>query len=80
MGINTSGGEERMVNWIMYGKIQEQKRNKLNKSQVMRRLSIDYSTVLEYLDMSPDEYARAAEASMNRTKKADNYQDYNPSA
>jgi transposase len=76
MGINTSGGEERMVNWIMYGKIQEQKRNKLNKSQVMRRLRIDYSTVLKYWDMSPDEYAKAAEAARSRTKKADKYKDF----
>jgi transposase len=76
MGINTSGGEERMVNWIMYGKIQEQKRNKLNKSQVMRRLRIDYSTVLKYWDMSPDEYAKATEAARSRTKKADKYKNF----
>lgn len=75
MGIITSGGEERMVDWIMYGKIQEQKRNGLNKSQAMRRLGIDYGTVLKYWDMRPDEYANTMAAAKNRTKKADKYKE-----
>lgn len=36
-----------MKDWMIYEKIQEMKRNKLNKSQVSRRLGIDYKTVLE---------------------------------
>ena len=43
-----------MVDWIMYGKIQEMKRTGLNKSQTSRHLGIDYKTVLKYWDMSPD--------------------------
>ena len=46
-----------MVDWIMYGKIQEMKRAGLNKSQTSRHLGIDYKTVLKYWDMSPDEYS-----------------------
>ena len=46
-----------MVDWIMYGKIQEMKRTGLNKSQTSRHLGIDYKTVLKYWDMSPDEYS-----------------------
>ena len=76
MCIIISGGEERMVNWIMYGKIQEYKRNGLNKSQAMRRLRIDYGTVLKYWDIEPDEYAKATEAAKRRAKKADKYKNF----
>ena len=45
-----------MVDWIMYGKIQEMKRSGLNKSQTTRRLKIDYKTVMKYWDMRPDDF------------------------
>ena len=47
-----------MKDWMIYEKIQELKRNKLNKSQVSRRLGIDYKTVLKYWDMKPDGFAK----------------------
>jgi transposase len=65
-----------MTNWIMYGKIQEYKRNGLNKSQVQRRLALDYKTILKYWDMSPDEFAANKVNAENRTRKADPYKDY----
>ena len=46
-----------MVDWIMYGKIQEQKRNGLNKSQVARNLQINRETVRTYWDMTPAEFS-----------------------
>ena len=64
-----------MVNWKMYGKIQEQKRKGFNKSQVSRNLGIDYKTVLKYLDMTADDYAEAKEIAESRSKKADKYKD-----
>ena len=60
-----------MVDWIMYGKIQEMKRTGLNKSQTSRHLGIDYKTVLKYWDMSPDEYSATRKVAETRTKKAD---------
>ncbi len=65
-----------MVDWIMYGKIQELKRNGLNKSQTKRRLKIDYKTVLKYWDMTPDDYAAAKAFAESRTKKADKYKPF----
>jgi transposase len=65
-----------MVDWIMYGKIQELKRNGLNKSQIRRRLKIDYKTVLKYWDMAPDDYATAITLAKSRSKKADKYKSY----
>lgn len=59
-----------------YGKIQEYKRNGLKKSQVARRLEVDYKTILKYWDMSPSEYAETAQASKKRRKKADEYKDF----
>ena len=60
---------------MIYEKIQELKRNKLNKSQVSRRLGIDYKTVLKYWDMAPDGFAKARDHAKERTKKADRYRD-----
>ena len=71
-----SGGDGRMVDWIMYGKIQEHKRNGLNKSQTKRRLGIDYKTVLKYWDMEPDDYAASKAFADNRSKKADKYKSF----
>lgn len=64
-----------MKDWMIYEKIQELKRNKLNKSQTSRQLGIDYKTVLKYWDMPPDGFAKALDKSKERTKKADKYKD-----
>jgi transposase len=60
----------------MYGKIQEKKRDGLNKSQTSRQLGIDYKTVLKYWDMTPDDYSATKIAADSRTKKADRYKDF----
>lgn len=65
-----------MIDWMNYGKIQEYKRNGLKKSQVARRLGVDYKTILKYWDMSPAQYAEAEQASKKRRKKADEYKDF----
>lgn len=65
-----------MVDWIMYAKIQEQKRNGLNKSQTARKLKINRETVRTYWDMTPGEYAIRVENAKTRTKKADNYKEF----
>lgn len=65
-----------MIDWMDFGKIQEYKRNGLKKSQVARRLEVDYKTILKYWDMSPTEYAEAEQASKKRRKKADEYKDF----
>lgn len=65
-----------MINWMNYGKIQEYKRNGLKKSQVARRLGIDYKTVLKYWNMPPAEYAEVEQISKKRRKKADEYKDF----
>ena len=65
-----------MKNWMIYEKIQELKRNHLNKSQVSRRLHIDYKTVSKYWDMPPDEFASYKNRAQRRSKKADVHKDY----
>lgn len=62
--------KERMTDWMKYGKIQEHKRNGLTKSQVQRRLEIDYKTVLKYWEMTPDEFAAEREQAHTRAKKS----------
>lgn len=65
-----------MVDWIMYSKIREQKRNGLNKSQTARNLQINRETVRTYWDMTPSEYYIKLVNAKTRTKKADDYKDF----
>ena len=59
-----------------YEKIQELKRNHLNKSQVSRRLNVDYKTVSKYWDMPPDEFSACRNRAQRRKRKADAYKDF----
>jgi len=59
-----------------YMKIQELKRDHLNRSQASRQLGLDYKTVCKYWDMPANVYAEAQEASKTRTKKADPHKDF----
>lgn len=65
-----------MTSWMIYEKIRELKRKKLNKSQVCRYLGIDYKTVLKYWDMAPDDFSKARSDAGVRKRKADVYKDY----
>ena len=65
-----------MKNWVCYEKIQEMKRNYLNKSQIARKLQIDRRTVMKYWDMTADEFARVREGAKKRKKKADEYKPF----
>ena len=65
-----------MKSWMIYEKIQELKRHKLNKSQTSKKLGIDFKTVSKYWDMPPDEFAEARKNAGCRQKKADFYKDY----
>ena len=65
-----------MIDWMDGWILEEYKRNGLKKSQVARRLEVDYKTILKYWDMSPTEYAEAEQASKKRRKKADEYKDF----
>ena len=65
-----------MKSWMIYEKIQELKRHKLNKSQTSKKLGIDFKTVNKYWDMPPDDFAIARQNAGCRRKKADIYKDY----
>jgi transposase len=61
---------------MTYEKIQELKRNHLNKSQVSRRLHIDFKTVSKYWDMPADEFSACMDRAQRRRRKADDYKDF----
>ncbi len=65
-----------MKSWMIYEKIQELKRHKLNKLQTSKQLGIDFKTVSKYWDMPPDDFANARNHAGHRKKKADIYKDY----
>lgn len=65
-----------MKNWMDYMKIQELKRNHLNKSQASRKLGLDYKTVCKYWDMPAEVYAKVSEGSKTRKKKPDEHKEF----
>lgn len=65
-----------MKDWMTYEKIQELKRNHLNKAQAARRLHVDYKTISKYWDMPPDEFSECRNRAQRRKRKADIYKDY----
>jgi transposase len=69
----TSGGEERMVDWIMYAEIQNLKRQGFKKARVAKKLGINRETVTKYWDMPPDNYAALQEK--HRARKPDVYRE-----
>ncbi|WP_392486811.1 IS21 family transposase [Haloimpatiens sp. FM7315] len=66
---------ERLKGWNLFGEIKQHKNMGLNKSQVQRQLNINYKTVDNYWNMSPDEYAQLVMEAKNRTKKIDKFKD-----
>lgn len=60
-----------MIDWIMYAKIQDLKRQKYKKASVAKKLHINRETVTKYWEMPPDEYE--ASCSRCRERKPDKY-------
>ncbi len=65
---------KRLKGWELFGEIKEMKKRGFNKSQTSRNLSIDFETVSNYWNMTPDEYAKLLEKRKNRVKKLDQYE------
>ena len=65
-----------MKNWMDYMKIQELKRDHLNKSQASRMLGLDYKTISKYWNMPAEVYAKVSEASKTRRKKPDDHKEF----
>ena len=60
-----------MIDWIMYAKIQDLKRQKYKKARVAKKLRINRETVTKYWDMTPEEYE--AVCNKHRERKPDRY-------
>ena len=60
-----------MIDWIMYAKIQELKRQKYKKAKAAKKLHINRETVAKYWDMPPDEYELLN--NRHRERKPDRY-------
>jgi len=59
--------------WNMFAEIKRYKSMGLKKTQVSRKLDIDYKTVLKYWEMTPDEFAKLKQVAHSREKKVDKY-------
>lgn len=63
-----------MKKWEVFAEIKRLKSIGLKKSQVERKLDIDYKTVCKYWDMSHEEYADLVTTARERVKKLDKYE------
>ena len=57
----------------MFAEIKRYKSMGLKKTQVSRKLDIDYKTVLKYWDMTPDEFAELKQVAHSKEKKVCKY-------
>jgi len=69
-----SGGDERMIDWIMYAKIQDLKRKGFKKARAARKLGLNRETVTKYWDMPPDVFSELL--SKHRERKPDEFKPY----
>jgi transposase len=60
--------------WKMFAEIKKYKEMGLNKSQVERKLDINYKTVDKYWDMSHEEYSSLSQKCRSRKKKFEKYE------
>lgn len=60
-----------MIDWMIYAKIQDLKRQKFKKSNVAQKLKINRETVSKYWDMTPEEYE--LQSNRHRERKPDKY-------
>lgn len=60
--------------WKMFAEIKKYKELGLNKSQVERKLDINYKTVDKYWNMNHEEYSLLSQNSRNRKKKLEKYE------
>ncbi|MEG0086918.1 MAG: IS21 family transposase [Niameybacter sp.] len=63
-----------MKGWAMFVEIYNYKVLGLNKSQVAKKLAIDYKTVCKYWDMNPSTFQEIQASAKSRSKKVDAYQ------
>ena len=69
----TSGGDERMIDWMKYAEIQTLKRKGFKKACVAKMLHINRETVTKYWDKPPDVFEE--ERTRHRARKPDVYKE-----
>lgn len=61
---------------MIYQEIHRLKKMGFSKSQIAKKLKISRNRVIDYLDMTPDQFAAFMASLQNRAKKLDPYRDY----
>src|SRR5690625_7591309 len=61
---------------MIYQEIHRLKKKGFSKSQIAKKLKISRNRVIDYLEMTPDQFAVFMASLQNRAKKLDPYRDY----
>ncbi|MFB4472591.1 IS21 family transposase, partial [Oceanobacillus caeni] len=65
-----------MEKWMVYQEIHRLKSIGFSNTKIAKKLKISRNRVIEYLSMTPEEFAEFIASLQNRTKKLDPYQNY----
>lgn len=68
------GREQGVEKWMVYQELHRLKRMGFSNSKIARKLKISRNRVINYLKMTPDEFAEFIAALQTRTKKLDPYE------
>ena len=68
------GREQGVERWMIYQEIHRLKNIGFSNSKIAKQLKISRNRVIDYLSMTPDEFADFIGSLQNRTKKLDPYQ------
>lgn len=71
----SKGREQEVEKWMVYQEIHRLKNMGFSNSKIARRLKISRNRVIEYLGMTPEEFAGFIDSLQTRSKKLDPYQD-----
>ncbi|MDX8047253.1 hypothetical protein SH601_14885 [Gracilibacillus sp. S3-1-1] len=64
-----------MEKWMVYQEVHQLKRDGFSNIKIAKKLNISRNRVIEYLNMTPEEFTEFIYSLQNRTKKLDPYQD-----
>jgi hypothetical protein len=70
----SKGREQGVEKWMVYQEIHRLKNLGFSNSKIARKLKISRNRVIEYLGMTPEEFAEFIASLQTRSKKLDPYQ------
>lgn len=72
----SNGRKQGVEKWMIYQEVHRLKNMGFSNSKIAKKLQISRNRVIDYLGMTPDQFAEFIASLQNRTKKLDPYQEH----